>query len=246
VDDLEFRRQCYTDPYSDDAAFIEKCHNSKEAADLAAEMQAFDKQLEAALNVPVPEQYTDKILSGIHSENITVLAPKKRYHPALALAASIVLGFFIFFQFTVSHYELDDIKQEVFAHAGHEAMHVSHEAGQPLKIAGVQRVSYEKINQAFGLFNAKLNTDIGDVYYVNNCVIAGKKGVHLVIAGKTGMITVLYIPHVDIEDKDILSNSLLAGHIFPAKKGTMAIVGEDTEQLEAVKTRLMDSISWSA
>lgn len=244
MDDLEFRRQCYSNPYSDDAAFIEKCHQSKEAADLAEEMQAFDRQLEMALNVPIPEQYADKIISGVHNDNVTPLTPSvtKRYHPAWALAASIVLGFFIFFQFSISHYSVDEIKEEILAHAEHEEIHVAHDAGQ----VGAQRVSSDKINQAFGLFNAKLNHDIGDVYYVNNCVIAGKKGVHLVIAGKTGMITVLYIPHVDIEDQDILSNTLLAGHIFPAKKGTMAIVGDDAEQMEVVKNRLMNAISWSA
>ena len=92
---------------------------------------------------------------------------------------------------------------------------------------------------------ATMNHDAGLITYAESCVINGKLVPHLVIQGQQGPITILLMPDEKIDGPQSLMGESINGVLLPVGDGSIAIIGEEGENLEPVEQNLKDSVRWS-
>jgi hypothetical protein len=92
-----------------------------------------------------------------------------------------------------------------------------------------------------------MDTGIGLVTYAQSCVINGNTVPHLVIQGESGPVTLILLPDESIDAAIPLSGEHVHGVIVPVGSGSVAIIGERTEQLgeiDEIGQRIVESVEW--
>ena len=105
-------------------------------------------------------------------------------------------------------------------------------------------VSAGRIERVFARFGAELAGDIGQVNFAAECLMRARNGVHLVLPGKMGPITVFYMPGEMTDGVLPIDSARFAGEIVPTRWGSIAVVGENGELLEGIGDRLAAAVRW--
>lgn len=230
MDDLEFRRRAYAEPGCQDEEFLGKKNASEESEKFVNDLLAFDYQIKDALNIPVPEGLAERI---ILNQTLGQHAQKKQGVKVIfSLVASVLIVFALMFAFLFT--PNINLEQELFAHIYEELNHLDEQ----------QYNDIHHVNNLLKSFGGTVNKEIGKVNYLGSCNIANKKGVHMVLAGKKGPVTVMMLPNINIENIQSISDDRFNGSIIPVTKGSMVIVGEKGESLEEIRHKLVNNISW--
>ncbi len=93
-------------------------------------------------------------------------------------------------------------------------------------------------------FGAHLSGDLGPVYHASRCPLNGREGVHLVLAGRRGPVTVLLLPGVGLSEPQAVASDHYTGVLLPAAFGTMAVVGGPGEMVDPLVQRLRQTLVW--
>jgi Protein of unknown function (DUF3379) len=230
MDDLEFRRRAYAEPDCQDDKFLAKKNASKESKTFVGDLQAFNYQIKDAMNTPVPEGLAERI---ILNQTLVQHAQKKQGVKVIfSLVASVSIVFALVFTFLFT--SNIDLEQEVFAHIYEELNHLNEQ----------QHNDIHHVNNLLKSFGGTVNIEIGEVNYLGSCNIANKKGVHMVLAGEKGPVTIMMLPNINIGNKQSISDGRFKGSIIPATKGSIVIVGEKGESLEEIRHKLVNNIRW--
>ena len=233
---LEFRRNVLTDPETLDPsmkAHVEVCRSCKAFAQRQAVLEG---KLKEAMSLQVPKDLVDRIKTP---QGIVVAVQKKQLRPwKFAMAASVILfvaiaSFFGYQTLRLSETEVL-LQQAVLQHINDEIHHL------------VERndVKLGQVNLLFSPLGGHASTELGEVNFASRCEIGSYTGVHLVLAGKQGPVTVLYIPHEHIERDFRIENTRFNGVLFPAGQGVLAIVVERGEALDELTEHLKNNIKW--
>ena len=209
------------------------CEDYKEAIAKDPELEA---RIASALEIDVPALEMPEP-PDIDTANVTAL-PRRRFSAPqwLAVAATVaavaVLGFFTLAEDPV----YDSLADEIIAHLDHEpyALVVS---DVPVPDRRLDRIVPANI--------ATMNHDAGLITYAESCVINGKRVPHLVIQGQHGPVTILLMPDEMVDGPQSLTGESINGVILPVGDGSIAIIGEEGEDLERVEENLKDSVRWS-
>ncbi|MDJ0910152.1 MAG: DUF3379 family protein [Woeseiaceae bacterium] len=197
----------------------------------------FEARIASALEIDVPPLKMPE-LPDIDTANVTSL-PRRRFAAPqwLAVAATVaavaVLGFFTLGD---DHHAYDSLADEIIAHLDHEPY--------ALVVTDVP-VSDRRLNNIVPANIATMNHDAGLITYAESCVINGKLVPHLVIQGQQGPITILLMPDEKIDGPQSLMGESINGVLLPVGDGSIAIIGEEGENLEPVEQNLRDSVRWS-
>ena len=76
------------------------------------------------------------------------------------------------------------------------------------------------------------------------CRIRRWDGVHLVLRGRAGGVTVLLMPQEYRREPERVSSRRFSGVILPTPNGSMAVIGEKSEPLEDAARRIQGAILW--
>lgn len=241
MDCLEFRRQCATEPTRKGAALL--AHESECAACLAfaRETAALDKRIMRAMQVPLPAS-----LQNFSVDDSASPAPTSRVQRAqktwrsvttggwLALAASIVAAALV----SIGVWRAatpESLGSELVAHVRHEPMSLLPVA-EPVTAAG--------INLVLRRTGARVEAPLGTVSYIRSCPFRNKEVAHVVIEGSTGPVTLLLLPHVSVATATAFEEDGFKGTIVPVGKGSVAIIGSETEPLDAVEKLVSSAVAW--
>lgn len=231
---LQFRRQLMEDPYSYDEEIQEHESACSQCATFARELRADEVMLRQALqDVPVPPELSESIQLAISFEQ----RGRARRRIWYASAASILMLIVISMASLVNtSYERDQmaLAQSVVHHIEDEAHHLR-ESG-PVQAARVKYV--------FQRFGASLKRDIGPVNFAAECLMRHQNGVHLVISGEMGPITVFFMPGEHLQSSAVVQSDRFSGEIRPTPWGSVAVVGERGEQLAGITRRMVDAVDW--
>jgi len=235
MDDLEFRRRCYADPHDKSVEFLQKQQADAEAAQLATELQQLDKQLHNALQVPVPKGLAARITLRQTLENHQRRKVRQRRW-GLALAACIVL------LVSVGSWRVW-VWEPTLSTAPHlSTLVLQHIRQEPHALLAEQQVSAERIQTLLSNFGGRLQQELQNVSYAGLCIIYQELGMHLVLDGQQGKVTVLLIPEVTVSQVEWVQDSDFAGLILPMSRGGIAIIGEKTEPLQLIAAQVQESI----
>ncbi len=211
--------------------------NEDELKQLMDSDPAFEAQLAKAMDVDVPELDMPE-LPEIDTENVVAIRPRVSRLTMFAVAATVVLGAFVGLRVfdTGGHYHEGTLAEQVVAHLDVEP--------NALVVTDVA-VSDERLLKVVPGNVATMNHDAGLITYAMSCRINGRDVPHLVMQGKTGPVTILLMPEESVEAATPLEGENIHGIILPVGDGSIAIIGNKGEALEAFQQNVTNSVNWS-
>lgn len=234
MDCLDFRRRLLADPFCSDEELNRHEAACPRCADFARELKAQELRLRGMFKaIAPPEGMAERVRLAARFEQRAAL--RRRWWYGAAAGVLVAIGVSMVSLFTTSLERSDvALAQSVIHHIEDEAHHL-HEVG-PVK-AG-------RLKWVFERFGAELTADIGPVNFAAECPMRRRNGVHLVLPGSRGPITVFFMPG-EMTDVDLPVRSLrFAGHILPTAWGSIAVVGEEGEPLRGLGERLAAAVDW--
>ncbi len=231
MDELEFRRRCIADPDERDEAFRRAKRASAERGRLAEQRKRIDRVLSDAMQIEVPEGLAARILLR---QSLECSRERRRtVARTYALAASVLLalGLGLALLLAPQTYRLE---REVLTHINSELHHLTEQ----------QNPATAELGELLARFGADLQGELGQVSYAGTCAFRRQHGIHMVLRGERGPVTVLILPGETLDDITDVSDTRFTGVIIPIPNGSMAIVGEQGEPIERLERRLRSAVVW--
>ena len=209
------------------------------------EIRALDQRIAAALSINVPAPHLPELPSvdatgpgsivDLHSRR-----PAKRFSlPAwIGIAATLAAVAFLATRMLAPELTSPSLAVQVIAHMDHEQS-----SRQVTSVAVPEQVLGRVIDDNV----ATMETGRELVTYAMSCVINGRTVPHLVIQGASGPVTLILMAEEQIDGAIPLSGNNVHGVILPVGSGSVAIIGERTEQLneiDEIGRRLVETVSW--
>ena len=196
----------------------------------------FEARIVEALKIPVPDLIMPE-LPEIETSKVVSLADRrpKRAPVWLAIAATVALAAMLGVRLFEPP-EYASLADEIVAHLDHEPW--------ALRVTDVP-VSDKRLNRIVPSNIANLDHDAGLITYAQTCNINGNDVPHLVIQGKNGPVTVILLPDERVSEAETFGGESIQGVLIPVGNGSIAIIGEKNEDLEAIQKSLMNSVTWS-
>ena len=233
---LEFRRQLTIDPMADDVTLAKHEQQCPECASFARAIRADEIRLRAMLkSIEPPQGMADRIRLAAGFEQRATVRRRWWYSAAAGVLLAIGISMISLWNTTLERGDIT-LAQSVLHHIDDEAHHLR-EAGP---------VAAGRLNWVFERFGAELTGDIGPVNFAAECLMRKRNGVHLVLPGKMGAITVFFMPGEMANEVMEVTSERFDGRILPTAWGSIAVVGESGEALEGLGERLVTAVRWPA
>lgn len=217
---LEFRHACLTEPDGQDSEFrahAETCHACQAFLE---EQRQMEERLRRVLAVAPPPGLTARVMLK------QSFAPR-HWLPRLAVAATLLMAIAATSVTYLWNRPLS-LEAEVLAHINAEPEALTAQGpAVPDKLAAVLRA-----------LGAQFDSVPGEVRYAGVCDIRRRPGAHFVLAGERGPITVLFLPEERVPQRMTVRDANLEGVVLPVDGGSLAIVGNRGEPLDAMERRL--------
>lgn len=222
-----------------DPSSVEASDHVAECASCRAfqqEMRALDARLGQALAIPVPPLRMPEV-QALETQTVTVLPRRRMSAPAwVAIAASIAIAAVIGFRMQADRLLQPSLAEEIVAHLEHEP-YAFNNTDKP--------VSDDRLLRIVPATIATLDHSAGLITYAQSCIIHGNVVPHLVIQGQHGPVTILLMPNEKVDKAQNISGKSINGVILPVGDGSIAIVGEDSEDLERIERQMKNSVTFS-
>lgn len=231
---LEFRRQLLTDPlHQDESASAHEAECAACAAH-AREVRAQEIKLRALIDsVSAPDGMAERIQLAARFEGAA--ATRRRWWYGAAAGVLLAVGASLVSVWTTSAERIGlELAQSVINHIEDEAAHLRE----------AQPVSAGRVNYVFDRFGAELAGDIGPIHFAAECLMRDRNGIHLVLPGRMGAITVFLMPGEMAADVLPVESPRFAGRIVPTAWGSIAVVGEQGESIDGIGEKLASVVRW--
>ncbi|QJR79874.1 DUF3379 domain-containing protein [Alteromonas pelagimontana] len=234
MDELEFRRRVYANPFTTDTEVVEAAKNdiSKEA--FWNELKKLNAQLHQVADVPVPDDFAYKLIWQQTTRDFARHKQRSRWY--IALAASVAFSVGIGFTFWYQQQPLD-IGSQALAHMRYAELEAPHSA---------LPVSKGQINAKLAGFGAHLVADIGDVEVANYCHLNQVQALHLIVSTTQGKMSVFVVPqHKNMDLPSQFSDNKYQGSGFEYQNTNILVVGNKNADLEPLKSKVKKSLQFS-
>ncbi len=232
---LEFRRQLLIDPLHLDETAASHEAECESCASHAREVRAQEIKLRALLmEVTPPEGMAERIQLAARFEAGAVSRRRWWYSAAAGVMLAVGVSMVSLWTASVERGGLA-LAQSVVHHIEDEASHLRE----------AHPVSTGRVNYVFDRFGAKLTDDIGPVHVAAECLMRKRNGIHLVLPGSKGAITVFLMPGEMIDEALPVQSARFEGQIIPTAWGSIAVVGESGERVAGIGERLASLVIWS-
>ncbi len=215
----QFRRALLIDPHTRDPGFRAHVGRCGACARAAADALAFEHRLHAAL------------ADEVDPSDTTPGTGASGWRPVLlAVVPLVLIAIWIGLRGPVSG---DDWGKLIIDHIQAEPSHLQ-EKGP------VSRRRVQVLLRGLGI---EAPSWLGPVTYAGRCLIGPRPGIHLVVPGKRGAVTLLLLPGAVARREHRFAASGLAGVLVPAGFGNLAVVGRPGEALEPILDRFLAGVS---
>jgi hypothetical protein len=242
---LEFRRHVGAEPSTTLPAVLAHCEECAACARYRDEMRSLDRLLGKAMRVDVApasaregsgpaegaaryslaEEGSDPSYAGRRA----VPAPRRW----LAMAASLVAGVLVAATLWLSYPETT-LAAEVIGHV----------VSEPDAMKSSQPLAAQAITEVLQPSGVRLRPGIGTVTFAMRCVFEGRVVPHLVVRTDAGPVTVLLLAHRQVEHATRVEADGYSALVLPAPRGSIAIVGRDVAQIDAIARRVFEDVDW--
>jgi hypothetical protein len=233
----ECREAIAADPAS--APIAEHVAHCVECRAWRDELLAFDADIARALALPVPKLVLPE-LPELPEAGVTSLVPSQRRRlPAvawLAAAASVAIAVALGLRLGGEDAATGNaLGEQVLAHISHESFSI---------VVSERAVGDDRLARVLPANVARLGPDAPLVSYAQSCEINGHSVPHLVMQGAHGPVTILLMPEEKIDAPREIDDGVLSGVILPVGDGSIAIVGQDPDDIRQVEETMKNSVTW--
>ena len=223
------RHQLLVDPLSEAPELLAHIAGCPECAREAERALAFEAKLRDAL---AAEPTAPGTTPGVPTRggNISVAPPWRARAAAFLLVALGAgwAGYHLGYRTALS----PDLDQLVLRHID----------GERPSLYSLSSVPRAELAHALGESEARLVDDPGPITYLRRCVIRDRVGIHLVVVGERGPVTVLLMPGEHLPAPMRVHARSFAGIIVPTDYGSLAVVGEPSEPVEPLVERFRRAV----
>jgi len=82
------------------------------------------------------------------------------------------------------------------------------------------------------------------VMYAHSCLFRGHVVPHLVVSTPQGPVTVMVLPHESVKHRMSFQEDGMSGVITPAPHGSLAVIMQGNENIDAVAQQVQQSVRW--
>jgi len=231
---LDFRRLILSDPFCKDAGALAHEADCASCAPFARQVRAQEIRLRSALQaISPPEGMAERIQLAARFDRRSTVQRRWWYSAAATVLMAVGVSMISLFSTTLDRSNVA-LAQSVINHIEDESNHLRE----------TRPVSAERLNLVFRRFGAELAGGLGTVNFVAECVMRNRNGVHLVLPGKMGPITVFFMPGEMTASSMPVSSTRFRGRILPTSWGSIAVVGENGESLDGLGELLAAAVHW--
>ena len=239
MNDTQFLERAHANPHDDSPEFLQAVAGNPQRLALVEELKAFDSSLRSVLeSVQAPEQLKPSLLDipgrAGAAANDSFWRRNIRYAAVLVVAVGVLA--------IVMPGDASSLEDVVFRHLYSELSFLDDDT--PIALAEV---------------NAIMNTRVGSMFYdsaemegltinhTQDCWVDfenGVRGVHMVVKGNNGPVTVMIIANTPIDQEIPIQDERFSGVITPVRRGNMVVIGEKEESIRQYSTMLAANINW--
>ncbi|MEL0632011.1 DUF3379 family protein [Pseudoalteromonas carrageenovora] len=249
MDELEFRRRTIAQPNDLEKELLEFAKENSERQNFINDMKGFDKQIQDALDIPVPDNLAERILlntslkeKALHDEQASgknVVDARSRFkfervHLALAASFFVAMGAFFF-----------SSEQHIAHEAGEHALaHVYYEINALDK---TDAISLQSVNDKLAVLGGHIEELPGKITYAMFCDFKGEKGLHLIFESDFGPMTVFIVPSENQSfgfGADDFHDERFEGFINRGSKADTILVANAGAPINVYNERVTDAIRW--
>lgn len=227
MNDLEFYKYCVSDPNSPDHALKQAIGSDPHRQQTHQNCVDFDDELREAMQLEIPHSLETQLIDS--RENTQKLFNAKKI---AAIAASLLFVIIITIA-TFNQMKARDVGEDMMDHVFTEIDKL-HTYTSP--VSNLR----EKVNATLPQLGITARSPISHLHYAGTCKIGNENGFHLIVKGKKGLVTVLYSA-AEVDPKS-LARGGMQGMLFPSLKGSMGIIGNMGEDLEAIRQELEEKL----
>lgn len=245
MNDEQFLERAHVNPHDDSPEFLEAAATSPERRQVLENLQQFDARLKTGLeSVSAPEGLKQTLLNipegTLHPDTHDVAANDSfwrrnfQYAAALLVAVGVVA--------LALQAPADPMEAMVFNHIYSEMDFL--DVDSHLALADVNAVMSGRVGKEFFTNASMENLDIS---VTEDCWVDienGVQGVHMVVQGTMGQVTVMVIPSTPVESEISISDERFEGMISPTPGGNLVVVGEKQESILELSNMLAGNINW--
>ena len=107
-----------------------------------------------------------------------------------------------------------------------------------------ESLSPAAVAEVLGPARMRLGSGAGEVSFAARCVHDGRVVPHLVVQTPEGPVTVLVLSHRTVSRPLRIDEQGYAGIVLPAPRGTIAIVGRDLADPEAIARQVFEAVDF--
>jgi hypothetical protein len=223
------------DPHTVPPELAEHLAGCPECAQFQREMSALDNNIRRALErAPLSAAPTDATPATVTPITSAPAAQRRRRASSWsgwALAASVALISMIAVWTLRPN---DSLAHDVVQHIQFESK--SWASNEPVTAADVKET----------LAQAGVAIDMGSdkVMYAHSCLFRGHVVPHLVVSTPQGPVTVMVLPHESVKHRMSFHEDGMSGVITPAPHGSLAVIMQGSENIDAVAEQVQQSVRW--
>lgn len=217
----------HADPASQDSSLLAHCRSCKYCNNLRLQSRRFERSLESAAKLPVPEGLSARIL--LRQSNTA--NPYLRHRAMLAWCAVLIVVAIVGFR-------IDERPMEP-AYTAAIAHHLNHTI-----VAPAPPVVAKQLNLALRPVGIEAHTVLDGLIAADPCVIDASPGAHLVIDGAFGPVSILFLPNTATRKSIQIEDQGVFGLIAPCQRGSIAIFGQRGERFEMLKQQVDAAITF--
>jgi len=245
MNDEQFLERAHANPHDDSPEFLEAAATSPERQQVLENLKQFDARLKTGLeSVSAPEDLKQTLLNipegMLHPDTHDVAANDSFWRRNFKYAAALVLAIGV--TAIVMQNQVNPMEEMVFSHIYSELEFL--DADSQLTLADVNAIMLGRVGTDF---SDSVQMENIEITLTQDCWVDfgnGIRGVHMVVRGSMGPITVMVIPSSPVDSEFAISDERFDGMISPTPGGNLVVVGEKQESILELSSMLAANINW--
>ena len=231
MNNTEFQQILLADPFSRDPALLTAMAQDADLQQFANELQQQQRELDDALQVPVPPMLAERLLQ------IPQQKSGRNWFTPLALAASIALVSVLGMQLYQTGYATNL--------GSHALAHVYHEHGYLQQHAQMQPLA--AVNLKLADFSASLQDWQDEIIYARYCDFQGVRSLHLAVKTATGYATVFVVPKdAELGFSEAFADEKYQGITLAMRNANVVVVSDNPADLQQLPSKIRQKLIFTA
>ena len=225
----EFKTLMGTDPLNKDAETELARNSSSEFEAAAVEAEAFEKKIQAAMNIQPPGDLLNDIKA------ISQQPVKRRNWVPMALAASLLIAVSAVTIVWQQSRSWDSVEAYLADHYSDDGSALLSKVADP--------VSEQDINRIMAKLDAYADQQLsGQITYIQHCPTPDGRGAHIIVSTDQGPMTIIFMPETQVTDGEMVEFDQMHALLVNLDHGSAAIIGALSQPLEGLEATVRASL----